>query len=168
VANTFSISGTITPTAGGSGASVALTGPAAANTTTNSSGNYTFTGLANGTYTVTPSNSGYSFTPANQSVTISSANQTGVNFTATVTQSHTVALSWIASSTTTVTSYNVYRSITNGSGYAKIGSVSATSSLAYTDSTVANGTTYYYVATAVDSNGLESSFSSPPATAVIP
>jgi bacillopeptidase F len=90
-----------------------------------------------------------------------------VNFTATVTQSHTVALSWIASSTTTVTGYNVYRSTTNGSGYVKINS-SPVTLLAYTDSTVANGTTYFYVATAVDSNGLESSFSSPPATAVIP
>jgi hypothetical protein len=163
---TYSISGTITPTAGGSGASVALTGPAAANTTTNSSGNYTFTGLANGTYTVTPSNSGYTFTPANQSVTISNANQTGVNFTATVTQSHTVALSWIASTTTTVTGYNVYRSTTNGSGYVKITS-SPVTLLAYTDSTVANGITYYYVTTAVDSGGLESSFSNQ-ATAVIP
>jgi len=163
---TYSISGTITPTAGGSGASVALTGPAAANTTTNSSGNYTFAGLANGTYTVTPSNSGYSFTPANQGVTISGANQTGVNFTATVTQTHTVALSWIASVTTTVTGYNVYRSTTNGSGYVKITS-SPLTLLVYTDSSVANGITYYYVTTAVDSSGLESSFSNQ-ATAVIP
>ena len=58
--------------------------PAAANTTTNSSGNYTFAGLGNGTYTVTPSNSGYSFIPANQSVTINAANKTGANFTARV------------------------------------------------------------------------------------
>lgn len=163
---TYSISGTITPTAGGSGTSVALTGPAAANTTANSSGNYTFSGLANGAYTVTPSKTGYSFTPANQSVSISSANKTGVNFTATVTSSHTVALSWIASVTTTVTGYNVYRSTTNGSGYVKINS-SPVGLLNYTDSTVANGTTYYYVTTAVDSNSLESSFSNQ-ATAVIP
>jgi len=163
---TYSISGTITPTAGGSGASVALTGAAAANTTTNSSGNYTFSGLANGSYTVTPSNSGYTFTPVNQSVTISSANKTAVNFTATVTSSHTVALSWIASVTTTVTGYNVYRSTTNGSGYVKINSTPV-ALLNYTDSTVANAITYYYVTTAVDSNGLESSFSNQ-ATAVIP
>ena len=164
---TFSISGAVTTSGAAlSGAAVALTGPAAANTTTNSSGNYTFTGLGNGTYTVTPSNTGYSFIPANQSVTINAANKTGVNFTATVTQSHTVALSWIASVTTTVTGYNVYRSTTNGSGYVRINS-SPVTLLNYTDSTVANSTTYFYVATAVDSNGLESSFSTQ-ATAVIP
>ena len=167
---TFSISGTITLSGSAlSGVAVALTGPAAANTTTNSSGSYTFSGLANGTYTVTPSNSGDTFTPANQSVTVSGANQTGVNFTATVTQTHTVALAWVASTTTTVTSYNVYRSTTNGSGYAVIAFVPATTTpLAYTDSNVANGTTYYYVTTAVDSStGLESAFSNQ-ATAVIP
>src|SRR5215469_3976404 len=156
---TYSISGTITASGAAlSGASVALSGPAAANATTNTSGSFTFSGLANGTYTVTPTDSGYSFTPANQSVAVSGANKTGVNFTATVTQSHSVALSWVASTTTTVTSYNVYRSTTNGSGYAKINS-SPVILLNYTDSNVVNGTTYYYVTTAVDSNGLESSFS---------
>ena len=163
---TYSISGTITPAAGGSGAFVALTGPAAANTTTDSSGNYSFTGLANGTYTVTPSNSGYTFTPVNQSVTINSANQTSVNFTATVTQSHTVALSWVASTTTTVSSYNVYRSMVSGSGYLRIGSVSAPT-VTYADATVLNGTTYYYVTTAVDSTGAESGYSNQVA-AIIP
>lgn len=48
----------------------------------NSNGNYTFTGLSNGTYTVTPAKAGYSFTPENRSVTISGANVTGKNFTA--------------------------------------------------------------------------------------
>ncbi|PYU09127.1 MAG: hypothetical protein DMG37_24295, partial [Acidobacteria bacterium] len=41
------ISGTITPTQGGSAATVTLSGTASATTTTNSSGAYTFTGLAN-------------------------------------------------------------------------------------------------------------------------
>ena len=45
-------------------------------------GNYSFTGLANGAYNVTPGKTGYTFTPANQSVTVSGANQTGINFTA--------------------------------------------------------------------------------------
>lgn len=163
--NTFSISGTITPTAGGSGATVTLSGAAAAKTTTNTSGAYSFGGLANGSYTVTPSNSGYSFTPANQAVTINGGNQTGINFTAAVAQTHTVALSWIPS-TSSVAGYNVYRSTTNGTGYVRI-NASLVSVLAYTDSTVLNGTTYYYVTTAVDSAGLESPFSNQ-ATAVIP
>lgn len=166
--SSFSISGTITPTAGGSGATVTLSGAAAAATTTNSSGGYSFPGLQNGAYTVTPTNSGYTFTPANQAVTINGANMTGINFTAAATQTHTVALSWTGSTTTTVTSYNVYRSTTNGSGYQAIASVSAnTNPLGYTDTNVVNGTTYYYVTTAVDSTGLESAFSNQ-ATAVIP
>src|SRR5437879_3027810 len=54
---TYSISGTISPAVGGSGATVTLSGTASATTTANSSGSYTFTGVADGTYTVTPSHS---------------------------------------------------------------------------------------------------------------
>ena len=162
---TFSISGTITPIAGGSGATVTLSGAAAATTTTDSSGNYSFGSLTNGTYTVTPTDTGYTFSPINQSVTVNGANQTGVNFTATAQQSHTVTLSWVASTTTTVTGYNVYRSTVSGSGYVKIATLALV--LSYTDVTVQNGITYYYVTTAVDSTGAESGFSSQ-ATAVIP
>ena len=79
---TYSISGTIAPSAGGSGASVALSGTSSASTVADANGNYSFTGLANGSYTVTPSKTGYTFSPANQSVTVSGANQTAVNFTA--------------------------------------------------------------------------------------
>jgi hypothetical protein len=82
-AQTFSLSGAITPTLGGSGATVALSGAASASTTSNSSGAYNFSGLANGSYAVTPGNTGYSFSPSSQAVTISSANVTAVNFVAT-------------------------------------------------------------------------------------
>jgi TolB protein len=60
----------------------------------------------------------------------------------------------------------VYRSTTSGSGYAKLngGLVSAVN---YTDSSVVNGTTYYYVTTAVDSTGTESADSNE-AVAIIP
>jgi hypothetical protein len=163
---TFSIAGTISPAAGGSGASITLSGAATATTTANSSGAYTFTGVANGTYAVTPSNTGYAFSPTSQNATVNGANQTGVNFTATPQQTHTVALSWLASTTTTVTGYNVYRSSLNGSGYSRINSALVTL-LAYTDASVQSGTTYYYVTTAVDSTGAESGFSNQ-ATAVIP
>jgi hypothetical protein len=78
--------------------------------------------------------------------------------------SHTVTLNWNASSAT-VAGYNVYRSTNSGTGYAKIGSLIG--SLSYTDSTVQNATTYYYVTTAVDSSGTESSYSNE-AVAVIP
>ena len=165
---TFTISGTITPTAGGSGATVTLTGPAAANTTTDTSGNYTFSGLANGTYTVTPSNTGYAFNPVSQSITINGTNQVGVNFVAAVQTGHSVTLTWIASTTSTVTGYNVYRTTTNGTGYAKINATPVLApTVTYTDTTVSSGTTYYYVTTAVDVGGAESVYSNQ-ATAAIP
>ncbi|MGA9208280.1 MAG: alkaline phosphatase family protein, partial [Terriglobales bacterium] len=71
----FSISGTISG-AGGAGATVALTGTADSGTTADASGNYTFSGLAAGSYTVTPSKAGFSITPASQNVTITNANMT--------------------------------------------------------------------------------------------
>jgi hypothetical protein len=82
VGPTWSISGTISPTAGGSGATVTLSGSASGSSVADANGNYTFVGLANGSYTVTPSKTGYSFSPATQGVTINGANQGGVNFTA--------------------------------------------------------------------------------------
>jgi hypothetical protein len=148
---TYTISGTINPAAGGNGATLALSGPASAGTTANSSGNYTFAGLANGTYAITPSHTGYTFSPDTQSVTVNGANITNVNFTATTQQAHSVALSWNASASA-VTGYNVYRSTVSGTGYTKISSTPGTV-FSYTDRTVLNGTTYYYVTTAVDAGG---------------
>ena len=162
---TYSISGTITPAAGGSGATVTLSGAATGTMTADSTGSYSFAGLANGTYAITPGRTGYTFSPSAQGVTVSGANVTGINFTATVQQAHSVALSWNAS-TSSVTGYNVYRSTVSGTEYAKINS-SLVAALAYTDSTVQNGTTYYYVTTSVDASGIESVYSNQ-ASAVIP
>ena len=78
---------------------------------------------------------------------------------------HTVALTWNAS-TSTVSGYNVYRSTVSGSSYTKINS-SLVTVLNYTDLAVQNGTTYFYVTTAQDTNGTESAFSNQ-ATAPIP
>ena len=79
--------------------------------------------------------------------------------------SYFVALSWTASSSSDVVSYNVYRGTTQGS-YSKI-NPSPVTSTGYSDTTVAANVTYYYVVTAVDSNGVESTDSSP-ASANIP
>ena len=57
-----------------------------------------------------------------------------------------VVLSW--NPVTQATSYNIKRSITSGSGYVTIGSAIGTT---YTDSTVTDGTTYYYVISATNS-----------------
>ena len=77
------ISGTVSPAAEGAGTTLALSGTSSASTTADASGNFTFSGLINGSYTVTPSKSGYTFSPTQRTVTISGANVTGVSFTAT-------------------------------------------------------------------------------------
>jgi beta-galactosidase len=78
---------------------------------------------------------------------------------------HSVALNWNAS-TSTVVGYNVYRGTASGGPYTLI-NPSLLAVLNYTDSTVQDSTTYYYVTTAVDSGGNESLYSNE-APAVIP
>jgi hypothetical protein len=87
---TYSISGVISPAASGSGATISLGGISTSSTTADANGNYSFTQLANGAYTVTPSKAGLSFTPANRSVTLNGANAANINFTA-ATQSASIA-----------------------------------------------------------------------------
>ena len=70
---------------------------------------------------------------------------------------HSVALSWGASDSQ-VSGYNVYRSTTSGSGYSRINS-SLIATTSFTDQAVTAGATYYYVVTAVDSSGDESTYS---------
>ncbi len=72
---------------------------------------------------------------------------------------HTVSLSWTASTTSGITSYNVYRAVfgTSCGSYANVGSTSS-STTTYTDSVVADGRTYCYATTAVDPSG-ESAYS---------
>lgn len=80
------------------------------------------------------------------------------------TVSHSVTLSWTASSG--VTGYHIYRSTISGTGYAKLNS-SPSSAATYTDNNVVAGQTYYYTVTSVNSSGVQSSYSSE-AKAVIP
>ncbi len=71
------------------------------------------------------------------------------------TANHVVDLNWNTSTSKDVVGYNVYRSL-DGTTWKKI-NVSLVASTLYSDSSVANGTTYYYAATAVDIYGKESS-----------
>ncbi|MBX3712525.1 MAG: proprotein convertase P-domain-containing protein [Lysobacter sp.] len=81
-ATTFSVSGTITTSAGAAISGVSVSN-GSTSVTTNASGQFTFASLANGTYTLTPSLSGYTFSPVTRSVTVNGANVTGQNFTGT-------------------------------------------------------------------------------------
>lgn len=118
--NAYSILGTVVDgsAVAFAGVTMTLSGPGLASpltATTDASGNYTFSALAVGDYTVTPSknsqyNAGshilttYSFTPPNQPVTISNADFTGVNFATTVTTTNAYSISGkIISGTKTTT-----------------------------------------------------------------
>jgi hypothetical protein len=71
---------------------------------------------------------------------------------------HYVALNWTASASTGVVGYYVYRSSVSGSSYTRL-TASTLNALKYTDGSVISDKTYYYVVTAVKSDGTESAYS---------
>jgi fibronectin type 3 domain-containing protein len=116
--------------------------------------NYTDTGLTNGTkyfYVVSAVNAtGESANSAEDSATPTaplSAPAIPTNLQATAGNAQ-VSLTWTASSG--ATSYDVKRSTTSGGPYTQIGTASMSS---YADTGLTNGTTCYYVVTAVNSAG---------------
>jgi pectate lyase len=66
-----------------------------------------------------------------------------------------VLLNWNDNTESDLAGYNIYRSTTSGSGYTKLNTDVLTTS-DYTDSSVTNETTYYYVVTAADTSDNES------------
>ncbi len=124
---TWNISGAVGTA--GSGATIALTGTSTVTATADASGNYTFSGLANGSYTVTPTKTGYTFSPASVAVTVNSANVTAATFTATqqtwtisglvgtAGSSATIALTGASTATTTASASGAYTftGLANGS-----------------------------------------------------
>jgi len=85
-AGTHSISGNVVADNNGLiGITMTLSGASSATTTTDNVGNYTFTGLDNGSYTITPSKTGFTFSPADNTQTLTGQDITGVNFIATAT-----------------------------------------------------------------------------------
>jgi hypothetical protein len=123
------ISGALTPSSSTSGALITLSGGASATTNADANGNYSFAGLTNGSYVITPSKSGVIFNPVSQNVTISGTSNTAVNFAATLqtfslsgalgaaAAGSTVTLSGGASNTTTADASGNYTftGIVNGS-----------------------------------------------------
>jgi len=82
VVPTYTITGAVSG-ATQAGVTINLTGGATKNTVTDANGNFSFTGLANGNYTVSPIKTGYSFNPSNLAVSINGSNFNGPFFTAT-------------------------------------------------------------------------------------
>ncbi len=104
-AGSYTITGTVTTPAatysisGNAGTSGATVTAGSQGATSDGSNNYTISGLANGTYTVTPSKSGCTFSPASTSVTVSGANVSAINFTASCSTSSTLFSDGFESST---------------------------------------------------------------------
>jgi hypothetical protein len=117
-------------------------------------------GAATGTIAGTPTTSGTLSFTIHVTDSASPATTDSANFSITIAAraDHSVMLKWTASPSPGVTGYNVYRSTTSGSGYSKI-NPSLVGGLSYTDASVVNGQTYYYVTTAVNAAGDESSYS---------
>ena len=128
---TYAISGTISPAASGSGATVTLSGASSAMTTADGSGNFTFSGLANGSYTLTPGKSGFTFNPSSLPEVVSNANVAGANFTA------VSAAKWSISGTITpATAGSAATVVLSG---AATGSTAADASGNYSFNLLANG-----------------------------
>ena len=166
VGSNSALSGSLTA----SGASVTITAASSNNSEFALSGISLPVTLASGqstafTVTFTPQAAGatsasLSFASnASNSPTVQSMTGTGV-----AAAQHSVDLSW--DSTADAVGYNVYRSTVSGGPYTMINS-SLDGTTTYTDSTVVSGQTYYYVATSVNSQSQESSYSNQ-TEAVIP
>lgn len=89
--------------------------------------------------------------------TTAPAAPTGLEITASSSEGGTLDLDWADNSEPDLAGYNVYRSTASGGPYSQVASLVTTSS--YTDSGLTDGTTYYYVVTAVDTSFNESGFS---------
>jgi len=120
---------------------------------------------ANGTIVFAPSGSGAASGSVNAMSSSGSVGTLTLAGSGTQTSGgHVVNLTWVASTSINVISYNIYRSSASSGPYTKIGNASGTS---YMDSTVQGGQTYFYTVTAVDNSNAESTVTGP-VTAAIP
>lgn len=78
---------------------------------------------------------------------------------------HSVTLTWTASTSPGIAGYNAFRSTTSGGPYTQVNS-SLITVTNYLDQNVTSGTTYYYVTTAVNNQGTQSSYSNEAAATV--
>ena len=98
---------------------------------------------------------------ASANLSFLASNSTSASETATgsgATIQHRVDLSWSASTSSSVAGYNVYRATSATGSYSRM-NAALNPSMSYSDSTVQSGQTYFYATTAVDSSGVESTYS---------
>jgi hypothetical protein len=170
---TVGTSGTQTGSLNATGASVTVSAVSVG------SSEFSITGLAlpvtipsgqsvNFTVTFTPQSSGLTSVSAtftsDASNSPTAATVTGTGVAAPV---HTVNLTWTASTSPNIAGYNIYRSSSGKTGnYTQINTV-LNATTTYVDTSVADGQTYYYETTAVNSDNEESAKSAA-VQAVIP
>lgn len=80
---------------------------------------------------------------------------------------HPTVVSWVASTSSNVAGYNVYRGTSVSGQYTKLNSALITTT-SYSDTTSQPGQTYFYVVTAVDTSGNESAYSTPAVQTSVP
>jgi hypothetical protein len=92
IPGTHTVSGTVLDDTSSplAGAIVSLS-PGLRSVITDSQGSYSFGGLEDGSYTLTPASSGFNFTPSNRQVALSGTDVSGVDFSG---QPHVVAVSY--------------------------------------------------------------------------
>jgi fibronectin type 3 domain-containing protein len=134
-----------------SGPTMPFTLAAGQNTTFSITFNPTAAGSIAGTLSVASN--------ATNSPNVASLSAMGVN-------QHSVALTWVASTSSNITGYNVYRATVSGGPYTEL-NASLLTATSYTDATAQAGETYYYVTTAVTSQSVQSGDSNQ-ATAIVP
>ena len=140
---TYTISGQVTENGNAlSNVSITLSGSASASTTTDSSGNYSFTNLdSGGNFTLTPSLANHTFDPSSSSINNLSADQT-VNFVGTASCSYSVPNG--SSVTPSIGTYSVAVTAPNGCGWTAVSNaawITVTSGVSGTG----NGTVTYSV-----------------------
>ena len=108
------------------------------------------------TVTFTPQTVGGS--PGSLAFVSSVSDDPSTTLTGTGTQAgqHRVSLSWTASGTASVVGYNIYRGTVSGGPYPTRLTSSPNADTSFVDDTVQSSSTYYYVATTVDTNSTES------------
>jgi len=169
---TGTLSGTVTdtstPPTAIAGATVSITGPSSSQTTTDSTGTYTFANLAAGTYSVTASAAGY-VTSATVNASVTAGATTTQDFalqasgsatvpgqpappTASAGPGHGITVTWIAPSTggSPITGYALAR-YTQCSGSPT--TINPGNVLSYKDGSTTKGTSYCYTVAASNSVG---------------
>ncbi|MGC2322347.1 MAG: galactose oxidase-like domain-containing protein [Terriglobales bacterium] len=134
-AQTWQVSGSITPASLGSGSTLTLSqsGTTISTATAAGDGTYSFPSVANGTYTVTPTKTGVSFNPTSQSVTVASGPATVPAFTAT-------AQTWQVSGSITPATLGSGATLTLSQSGTTISTATAAGDGTYSFPSVANGT----------------------------